>query len=195
MKVKKIDVYWCNEFSNVPNLELYVDKKPDYNQIMRFECKKYHDNDIYYAYDEDSGLVKFYYHDHKNHNGYYGAKFKLKMKDGTVETLIGPWSSRPAIMHMAGFSFCSGISLIEEEDLNSKFAAYMLNSKLEHLIKEFLPDLEYYIAANGEIYIPKNQPLNLKFKGSYSEKRKNLDKDPPKYNPNIGINENYLAYS
>ena len=69
MKVKKIDVYWCNEFSNVPNLELYVDKKPDYNQIMRFECKKYHDNDIYYAYDEDSGLVKFYYHGHKNHNG------------------------------------------------------------------------------------------------------------------------------
>ena len=188
MKVKGLDVYWYNEFLNTPNLELYIDKKPNYSDIMKYEYKEFNGNYVYYAYDEDTGLVKFYYHDCKNHNGYYGEKFVLPMKNGSIKTIIGPWSSRPAIMHMAGFPLCSSITLIEE-DKNSKFAAEMLNLKLEKYIKEFLPDLQYYIASNGEIYIPKNQPLNLYFKGSYDEKMAYLERNSPKYDPNIGIIE------
>ncbi|MFA7143527.1 MAG: hypothetical protein WC175_06120, partial [Candidatus Dojkabacteria bacterium] len=62
-------------------------------------------------------------------------------------------------------------------------------------IKEWMPVLKFYVAANGEIFIPKNQLLNSEFKGSYAERRGDRDPNPPEYNPAIGVSENYGDYS
>jgi len=191
MQVKGLKVYWENDFSNDAILEVIVDNIPDYSEIMEYECKKFEKIELYYASDEKTGLVNFYLSDFEDHRGFGGRSFKLNMKDGSVVTLVGPWSSRPAIFHKAGFPFCTNIYITEERYNHCSYAAFMLNSKLEELIKEFLPELQYYIAANGKIYIPKNQPLNMEYKGSYAEYRANRELDPPKYDPEKGIDEDY----
>lgn len=192
MKVKKIDVYWNNDFSNLAKLQIYVDEVPDYSKIMKYECRK---DRLYYAYDEETGLVDFNYDDPNDHNGYGGRKFEYNMKDGSKVTLVGPWSSRPAVMHSAGFPLCTSVTLKEDRYKYCGVACHMLNSKLIELIKEWMPMLKFYVAANGEIFIPKNQLLNSEFKGSCAERRGDRDPDPPEYNPAIGVSENYGDYS
>lgn len=192
MKVKKIDVYWNNNFSNPANLQIYADEVPDYSKIMKYECRQ---DRLYYAYDEETGLVDFNYDDPNNHDGYGGRKFEYNMKDGSKVTLVGPWSSRAAVMHSVGFPLCTSVTLKEDKYEYCGFACHMLNSKLIELIKEWMPVLRFYVAANGEIFIPKNQLMNSEFKGSYAERRGDRDPNPPEYNPAIGVSENYGDYS
>ncbi len=181
MEVKTISIDWNNDFFNNALLVIHVNKLPQ--NLYIYEQKE----NIYFAVNENNGLVSFFYEDPKDHNGYDGEKFILPMKDGSTKVLIGPWASRPAISNSYGFPFCT---LIIMKTYNEVTVKYMINSMLEGLIKKYIPELKYYIAANGEIFIPKNQPLNKKYHGSYSQKR-NKDIDPPKYNPQLGISENY----
>ncbi len=47
----------------------------------------------------DGAAVSCFMHpgDNKDHGGYAGATFHLKMKDGSLRSIRGPWSGRPSI--------------------------------------------------------------------------------------------------
>jgi len=74
-------------FSNKPELYILVENIP---QTWLYEKR----GGIYYA--ESEGKVSFYFYE-KPGSGYGGSHIHVKMKDGTEETLIGPWSSRAGV--------------------------------------------------------------------------------------------------
>lgn len=53
-----------------------------------------------------SGLVRFYSHpgDGRDHGGYGGSEYSLRMLDGSAQVLKGPWSSNSGAMNAAGFT-------------------------------------------------------------------------------------------
>ena len=56
---------------------------------------------------EADGMVQFYaWEGPGNAGGFGGSVYKLPMADGTIAELLGPWSSRPGVMHQAGFPAC-----------------------------------------------------------------------------------------
>ncbi len=89
MKIEQVVMDW--EYM-VPIVT--VDKIPD--DLVFKEHK-----DCYFA--ESDGYVEFYYYRQPGH-GYGGNTFKIKMVDGTFKSLLGPWSSRPSVMNMMGFT-------------------------------------------------------------------------------------------
>jgi hypothetical protein len=90
-----------HEWANTPDLRVIVDKVPSINDFY-FTRK----GSLYYAERED-GAVMFYSHNVRNETGYGKRVFTLQMKDGTVKTLKGPWSSNSDCMNRAGFGPCT----------------------------------------------------------------------------------------
>lgn len=44
-------------------------------------------------------LKKYLYENFTNHHGYYGRTFELHLRDGSIEKVVGPWSSRVACVN------------------------------------------------------------------------------------------------
>lgn len=59
-------------------------------------------HEFYFAEDPVTGQCSFYVQT-DNTNGFGGAKYRLQMRDGSVEELHGPWSSRCGVMNRMGF--------------------------------------------------------------------------------------------
>lgn len=90
MKILKAQINWMDGFGNLPFLEVLVDKIPE-KEELRYE----HRGSIYIAY--KGGYASFLLGDPaKIGRGFGGATFHLPMLDGSVTTLVGPWSSRAA---------------------------------------------------------------------------------------------------
>jgi len=68
MEVKTISIDWNNDFSNNALLVIHVNKLPQ--NLYVYEQKE----NIYFAVNENNGLVSFFYEDPKDHNGYDGEK-------------------------------------------------------------------------------------------------------------------------
>lgn len=88
MKIIDAQVDWYHTYANNPNIKILLNEKPNYDDFVYEEH-----NNIYYA--ENFPLVSFFYYKNPD-QGYGGRHFNLKMKDGTVKTLKGPWSSNSA---------------------------------------------------------------------------------------------------
>jgi hypothetical protein len=95
MQILTARVDWNDEFDNPASLIVEIDRLPQ--ELLRYERKGR------YLFAEAEGYVSFFYDDPGDHHGYGGRDFKLTMKDGTITTLIGPWSGNPAGAAAAGF--------------------------------------------------------------------------------------------
>lgn len=97
-------------YHNAPTLEMLVDEMPK-DFVYRTNGKG-----LYYG--EKDGLVSFYFHsgNPERQSGFGGSTFTLPMEDGTVKTLVGPWSSRAGVMNAHGFGPCLDVTLTDDPD-------------------------------------------------------------------------------
>lgn len=133
MKVLKAKIDWMLKWSNSPTLQILVDKIPtDLEYEQHGSC--------YFA--EKEGYVNYYSYTRPD-EGFGGRKFELKMKDGSVKTLIGPWSGNSAFAAASGFTPCMECSIIDNPvDYERGYTFYAGNITIElakQVIKEFLP--------------------------------------------------------
>lgn len=99
----KFDGYY--DFDNTPRLKLLVDHIPT---DLVYDQK----GNSYFA--EKDGFVDFYYYQSPG-EGFGGRKFDLNMKDGSVKSLYGPWSSNSKAMFDAGFPDSIDVSITDEQ--------------------------------------------------------------------------------
>jgi hypothetical protein len=109
MKVLDAQIEWMWEYSNSPSIKVLVDKIPNSSEFV------YEQRDSCY-FGENGGLVSYYSYRGPD-NGYGGRHFKLKMKDGTEKTLIGPWSSRSSVMNGHGFPLSKEVTITDSPDV------------------------------------------------------------------------------
>jgi len=107
VKVLNARVDWYTGWNNDPKLEILVDKLPD-DKSMRYEKR----GEFYFA--ELEGLVRFFIHDAQNGTGFGGSTFVVTMKDGTTESIKGPWSSRPACATALGFTPSADVVIFDD---------------------------------------------------------------------------------
>ena len=138
-----VKVNFNDGWANSPDLELYgVERCENFVYEQR--------GNLYFAVDQDSKQVSYFAYERPG-QGYGGHIFTLNMVDGTTRNLIGPWSSRCAVMNEAGFphsiecsikgeSYRSGailvdyaIALLEESD---EPARIVRNQKHQYIIED-----------------------------------------------------------
>ena len=95
---------WAKGYANeYDELNLII---PNFKDDLIFEAKtvshSIHDYAVAYFGQNDMGLCRGYLHTPANQNGFGGATFDLPMKDH-VQSIKGPWTSRPSIYHEYGF--------------------------------------------------------------------------------------------
>jgi len=130
MKLLDTKVDWYEEYANEPELVLIVDKMSLPNE---FEYEKINGEDttLYFA-EHENGLVDFFSHSFNNQRGYGGRTFDLKMKDGTIQSIKGPWSSRPGVMNNF-FPHCIECKVIERDgDYEDLRHSAFITVKLAH---------------------------------------------------------------
>lgn len=93
MKILAARVEWMKGWNNGPNLELLVDRIPQRSEHRYTKIPIRDRGDAMYVSELDAA-VSFFFSDVADHHGYGGSSFDLTMVDSTVETIIGPWSSR-----------------------------------------------------------------------------------------------------
>lgn len=165
-ELTKLDVRWYNDYTNEAQLELHINKKyVYYGNNSRYEKK----GSYYYMVNEDGLVICHYYT--KPGQGYAGRHFPITLTDGTEMVLIGPWDNGSKAMNEAGLPKTTEVTVYYLDSNRTPFGSYMLVEYMELLIKEYLPELQYNILEDGRLFLPKNQPLNENYPGSYACKR------------------------
>jgi len=92
-----ITIDWMKGWANDPRIFLDIEIPIELSKHIFEEHRG-----LFFSVDKKSSQVKFFSY-HKLSSGYGGAQFNLRMKDGTIKTLVGPWSSRCSVMNANGF--------------------------------------------------------------------------------------------
>lgn len=133
MKVLAARVDPMEGWDNPPELEILVDKLPKLEEF-RFEKQ----GPFYFA--ELDGLVRFFYYREPG-NGFAGHRFHIRMKDGTEETLIGPWSSNSIAVAKAGFPPTIPVAATDDPEAWERgytfYAYHMTIDKAKQVLREF----------------------------------------------------------
>ncbi len=97
--IEFVGVDWMLRWENDPMLYFILKAGKTLTSDHRYQAYPSrdlrHPNDVLY-FSEHENEVSFYYQVHNNQAGYAGSTFSLKMVDGTVAHLKGPWSSNSA---------------------------------------------------------------------------------------------------
>lgn len=134
MKINNASVQWHEGYLNHPELLIDVDRdQVNYDHIL-FEKR----GDLYYG--ESQGLVNFFAYSGPG-QGYGGASFPIKMKDGSKETLVGPWSSRSSCMNNAGFGPCLDVVFRFNGNTWHRGAGAITLRLAQRIMKDFLPGI------------------------------------------------------
>lgn len=109
-KVCVMDAFvdWSEEYDSPGTLTVMLNRHPD-------ESKRVYEKRGPLYYSANEGLVRFFSYT-KPGDGYGGRRFKVRLTDGSEETLIGPWSSGETAMIAAGFPPCVSASICYLED-------------------------------------------------------------------------------
>lgn len=81
---------------------------------------------MYLGKQEETGEVRFFWYDGPSH-GFGGSKYDLTLTDGSVDTLIGPWSSSASAMNRAGFSPCLEVNIESRYNMASAMTMEAIN--------------------------------------------------------------------
>jgi hypothetical protein len=134
--------YYVKKFNG--ELKLFVEgSSPDDIRFVKRSLKKGEDCctsvcDLYWG-SNDIGIVMFFAHIPACSVGFGGASFNLRMKDGSVETIKGPWSSNASSMNEY-FPHCMEICFVD--DCGFQLGGYcMLVEAAEPIVKNLGHDL------------------------------------------------------
>ena len=102
---------------------------------------------IYVGMDED-GLTGGHLAYSGPGNGFCGSKFNLTMEDGSVETLIGPWSGAPSSSNrFTGLDLCE--STLYSTDGGSRMSGYASVPKVAEALGMELDELKDLLGKRG----------------------------------------------
>ena len=119
-----LTINWMEGWLNDPVIEVHTDVLPE---GFTYE----HNMGCYFGTIDGSDFVNFFYYERPG-NGYGGAKIDVNMKDGTVQTLVGPWSSRASVMNSMGFPHCTEVVIILPN--GNHYSGAMLVSRVKELL-------------------------------------------------------------
>jgi hypothetical protein len=137
MEIKNVLIDLHVGYANSPSIIVEIDDGVPYHFDFSYEKR----GSLYWG--ELNGFVCFFSHNIIDQQGYGGILFDLRMLDGTVEHLLGPWSSRSGVMNKAGFPHSKEVSFMNEKGL---VEGHILVSELEQFV-----NLNQKIGYNGEI--------------------------------------------
>lgn len=141
MKVLDARINWYEGWSNDPELQVLVDRIPKLEELV-FDVKQV-DESHALCFAEQDGYVAFYCDDAKDHHGYGGWTFEIRLKDGTTRTLRGPWSSSPSVMNDFGFTPSWDAAMTaDREDWDRGYtycAGHITMELVRQAVKQFCP--------------------------------------------------------
>lgn len=106
MKVIDAKVDWFKGYCNNPHLQVLVDKEPSQNDLV-WQKK----DDIYYVVQD--GYVNHYRYKGPG-QGFGGSVITIKMQDGSIVKLKGPFSTRASILNYLSVTQCVDVSLTDK---------------------------------------------------------------------------------
>lgn len=125
-------------YANDPSLIVHVDETKDVVARLRYRKTSDRHGTSYLAIDAETGLANYLHHNPKNQNGYGGAKFVMKMEDGTEDHIKGPWSSRASVMCEAFDVTIMDVVFKTEE--GHQYAGALQVSKAMAVVEQYCPD-------------------------------------------------------
>lgn len=69
------------------------------NKDFIYQAQSTEDESFYLGYTAEGDEASFFVAVHSNTRGFAGARFNIVMTDGSKHALVGPWSSRPAVIN------------------------------------------------------------------------------------------------
>lgn len=132
-----VEVEWYDGFVNDPQLVVYADfdYEEKYDRLFGqfvYEKRPAGLGNIYYS--EYRGLVDYVYYAGPS-DGFGGRTFELKMKDGSVEKLKGPWKGSPSSVVHAGFPPC--LDIVVARNIHSRVGSAGTIPLIKDLVKEY----------------------------------------------------------
>lgn len=135
MKVLAATVDWIMQYDNDPQLKVLVDRWPSSDEFVydTYCGKKVADTKAalvrsnrlnvpvstvagQFYYGEKDGAVSFYARGNDK-QGFGGRKFNLRLRDGTTEQLVGPYSSSPTTMASLGFPWSMDVTVTDDPEV------------------------------------------------------------------------------
>lgn len=117
--------------------------------------KSYEQRGSLYFGVNDVGVAHFFAYDEPG-RGFGGAKYVLPMNDGTTKELIGPWSSRSAVMNNAGFEHSVEVNIKGKYNMASNMTIKALEKLVNQIGYRMVPYLQF---GNEMYYMP--VPIDL----------------------------------
>lgn len=131
MKALECSVEWYEKYANDPELRIIVDELPN-QEDLRYKHIDLGANELWFA--EKEGYVSFFsWTSPKQDEGFGGRHFPITLEDGSMITLLGPWSSRAGVMNKWFLPQCLDVSLKPSHDKYDLWygASVTLNFALE----------------------------------------------------------------
>lgn len=152
MKITGVQIDWMESYGNNPAITVIVDENlPRYDEVV---WKK--KGNLYYSI-LPCGIIQKFFHNPNNQTGFNGSTFKLPMEDGTIEELVGPWSSRAeAINDMTDIDACD-IAVMVDYTGNRYGALCIVKEVLQNVFDTYMPGITIENTKPNEYLVPKSQ--------------------------------------
>lgn len=115
MKVLNAEVKTWGATWQPHHLNILVDKIPEWNSLV-YDVLRHDDGSASYFHNE-SGYVSFFHHNPRDERGFGGREWTVKLRDGSTDTVKGPWSSNAAQMERLFGVLAVGVSLTDEPEV------------------------------------------------------------------------------
>jgi hypothetical protein len=148
-------VRWFNGRANFATIVVEVKHDPkDFRYLKK--------NDVFFGISEGTGAVSFFMSNPWDKKGHSYDTLSLTMEDGSCIQVEGLYSTDNKTINNLGLPNTTQVLLsCSSEDM--EYNSNMLNEVLRDVIRLYIPELSYYVAKDGTIFIPKNQPLNKEY--------------------------------
>lgn len=135
IEIVKGRIYWYEGYANPPNLQVLLSRIPALSE-HRFEKR----GTVYYS--EVDGVCQFFSWGGSQDRGYGGRAFPIKMRDGSDETLLGPWSSNFSAVNSLGFGPCIEVHGTDEPEAYQRGYTFCACSVTMSMLGDFRQRIE-----------------------------------------------------
>lgn len=157
MSITDIKVDWSAGWANMPTVMVHLSKAPPGIYEIPHKQKINSDGSALY-YGQKEGFVSYFCEDNDK-SGFAGRSFDILMEDGSIKTLVGPWSSRASVMNEEFGVACVEVTFDYDDNPYSslKYAGAMSVIYLIEAFSKLNPEIELFpVEQFGELHwLPK----------------------------------------